>query len=119
MRLLANGLQIEVDDQGPASGRPLLLVMGLGMQLIAWPDALVAALVQQGFRVIRFDNRDIGLSQGFDEHGVPNMALAGLRYAMRLRVLEDRTTDEVCRELAITEDNLFVRLHRARRALAA
>lgn len=86
MRLLANGLQIEVDDQGPAGGRPLLLIMGLGMQLIAWPDALVAALVRRGFRVIRFDNRDIGLSQGFDEHGVPHMALAGLRYAMRLRV---------------------------------
>ena len=86
MKVHANGLQIEVDDQGPVDGKPLLLIMGLGMQLIAWPDELVQALVQRGFRVIRFDNRDIGLSQGFDEHGVPNMALAGIRYAMHLRV---------------------------------
>ena len=86
MRVLANGLQIEVDDQGPRDGRPLLLIMGLGMQLIAWPEELVQALIRRGFRVIRFDNRDIGLSQGFDEHGLPNMPMAMMRYALHLRV---------------------------------
>jgi pimeloyl-ACP methyl ester carboxylesterase len=86
MQVTANGLQIEVDVQGPADGQPLLLVMGLGMQLVAWPQALVDGLVARGFRVIRFDNRDAGLSQGFDAHGVPNMALAALRYFLRLRV---------------------------------
>ncbi len=86
MQVLANGLRIEVDDQGPRDGMPLLLIMGLGMQLIAWPQELVQALVQRGFRVIRFDNRDIGLSQGFDERGVPQMALAALRFSLRLGV---------------------------------
>jgi pimeloyl-ACP methyl ester carboxylesterase len=86
MKVHANGLQIEVDDQGPVGGRPLLMIMGLGMQLIGWPDELVQALVRRGFRVIRFDNRDIGLSQGFDDHGVPNMPLAAMRYALHLRV---------------------------------
>jgi pimeloyl-ACP methyl ester carboxylesterase len=86
MQVLANGLQIEVDVQGPAGGPPLLLVMGLGMQLVAWPQELVDALVARGFRVIRFDNRDAGLSQGFEAHGMPNMALAALRYFLRLRV---------------------------------
>lgn len=86
MRVLANGLQIEVDDQGPRDGRPLLLIMGLGMQLIAWPEELVQALIHRGFRVIRFDNRDIGLSQGFDAHGLPNMPMAMMRYALHLRV---------------------------------
>lgn len=67
MRIQANGIAIEVDDQGPATGEPILLIMGLGMQLLGWPDELVADLVSRGYRVIRFDNRDIGLSQGFDQ----------------------------------------------------
>ena len=54
MQIIANGLQIEVDDPGPAEqGEPILLIMGLGMQLIGWPDELVQMLVQRGFRVIR------------------------------------------------------------------
>lgn len=61
----ANGITIEYEEQG--SGEPLLLVMGLGGQLIDWPQALVDELAGHGFRVIRFDNRDIGLSTGFDD----------------------------------------------------
>jgi pimeloyl-ACP methyl ester carboxylesterase len=86
MKLAANNLQIEVDVQGLPGGEPLLLIMGLGMQLVAWPDELVADLVSRGFRVVRFDNRDIGLSQGFDHAGVPNLVQATLRHAMRLPV---------------------------------
>ena len=86
MKIQANGVRIEADDQGPPDGPVVLLIMGLGMQLIAWPRAMVQTLVRQGFRVVRFDNRDIGLSQGFDAAGVPNMALAGLRHAMHLPV---------------------------------
>ena len=57
-----NGISIEYDVHGDDDGEPLLLVMGLGGQLIAWPLEFVEALVARGFRVIRFDNRDIGLS---------------------------------------------------------
>lgn len=86
MRVRANGLDIEVDVQGPENGEPLLLIMGLGMQLVAWPQAFVDLLVARGLRVIRFDNRDAGLSQGFDALGVPNMPVAALRYVLRMRV---------------------------------
>ena len=86
MQISANGITLEVDDQGPPSGEPLLMIMGLGMPLVAWPDALVQMLVSRGFRVIRFDNRDIGLSQHFDACGLPNLAWAGMRYAMHLEV---------------------------------
>ena len=82
MRVPSNGLEIEVDDQGLASGEPLLLIMGLGMQLIAWPDELVQALVSRGFRVLRIDNRDAGLSTQMDRLGTPNVAWAALRHAM-------------------------------------
>ena len=60
--------------------------MGLGMQLLGWHEDFVASLVARGFRVIRFDNRDIGLSQSFDAAGVPNLALDSLRYALGMRV---------------------------------
>jgi pimeloyl-ACP methyl ester carboxylesterase len=62
------------------------MIMGLGMQLVAWPDGLVDLLVERGFRVIRFDNRDIGLSQRFDHLGVPNLAMAGIRHTLGLPV---------------------------------
>lgn len=86
MQIIANGVQIEVDIQGPEHGEPILLIMGLGMQLIGWPDELVQMLVQRGFRVIRHDNRDVGLSQGFDRLGVPNLMVEALRHRLRLRV---------------------------------
>lgn len=84
MQIVANGIAIEVDDQGPAGGEPLLLVMGLGMQLVAWPSALVQLLVARGFRVIRFDNRDAGLSQGFDTAGVPSLAWSAVRHTLHM-----------------------------------
>ena len=86
MRIVANGIAIEIDDQGLPSGEPLLLIMGLGMQIIGWPDELVQLLVARGFRVIRMDNRDIGLSQHFDHLGVPSLPWAALRYALHLPV---------------------------------
>ena len=60
----ANGITIEYDVRG--EGEPLLLVMGLGAQLIDWPADFVDLLVAEGFQVIRFDNRDAGLSTEFD-----------------------------------------------------
>lgn len=86
MQVSANGIQIEVEVHGPDSGEPLLMIMGLGMQLVAWPDGLVEQLVASGFRVIRFDNRDVGLSQPFDQLGMPNIPLAALMHTLRLPV---------------------------------
>src|SRR6187549_2276568 len=91
MQITANGVRLEVEDHGSPHGEPLLLVMGLGMQLLGWHEDLVALLVARGFRVIRFDNRDIGLSQSFDSGGVPNLALDSLRYAFGLRVKSPHT----------------------------
>jgi pimeloyl-ACP methyl ester carboxylesterase len=92
MQIKANGINIEVEDTGatPAdngTARPVvMLIMGLGMQLIAWPADLVQALVNAGYRVVRFDNRDIGLSQHFDDAGVTNILLAGLKARLGLPV---------------------------------
>ena len=100
MQIVANGIGIEVDDQGPANAEPLLLIMGLGMQLIGWPDDFVQLLVSRGFRVIRMDNRDAGLSQSFDHLGMPKLAIGALRHALHLQVnapygLHDMAADAV------------------------
>lgn len=90
MKLRANGVAIEVEDtgaDGSQEGRTVvLLVMGLGMQLVAWPPAMIQALTDAGLRVVRFDNRDIGLSQKFDEHGVPNLVWEALKHRVGLPV---------------------------------
>jgi pimeloyl-ACP methyl ester carboxylesterase len=69
----ANGITIEYDILGPADGEPLLLVAGLGMQMIRWSRPFRELLVNRGFRVIRFDNRDAGLSTHFDHAAVPDL----------------------------------------------
>lgn len=85
MQISANGISLEVDDQGPPGGPAVLLVMGLGMQLTGWPDELVADLVRRGLRVVRFDNRDIGLSQHFDDAGGAHVGLSAMRYLLHLQ----------------------------------
>ena len=86
MKIVANGLQIEVEDSGPGAAgerRPaVLLIMGLGMQLVVWPPDMVQALVNAGYRVIRHDNRDVGLSQRMESLGKPNLIWAGLQHKL-------------------------------------
>src|SRR5262245_14593448 len=75
-RARSNGLELEYEVLGPADGRPLLLIMGLGMQLGHWDDELCGLLVARGHRVIRFDNRDVGRSSWLDDAGLPSVAAA-------------------------------------------
>jgi pimeloyl-ACP methyl ester carboxylesterase len=73
------GIEIFYEDHGPAEAEVILLVMGLGAQLTLWPDELVEALVGEGFRVIRYDNRDIGLSQKMEGARAPSLPIQVLR----------------------------------------
>lgn len=104
MKIRANSINIEIEDSGAgpdAQGRPrpvVLLIMGLGMQLTAWPPALVQGLLDAGYRVIRFDNRDAGLSQKFEALGKPNMLWSGLKFRLGWRIqppysLQDMAAD--------------------------
>jgi pimeloyl-ACP methyl ester carboxylesterase len=79
-RAQANGIEIVYETIGDPSNPPLLLVMGLGMQLIHWDRELCELLAERGFHVIRFDNRDAGHSTQVDAP-VPNVmrAMAGLK----------------------------------------
>ena len=77
--LQANGLDIEYEVHGDPTNPALLLIMGLGVQLIHWDDGFVDELVRRGFYVIRFDNRDVGLSTKMESAGMADIAgvLAG------------------------------------------
>lgn len=69
----ANGLRLEYETFGDPAAPPLLLVMGLAGQMVAWDDEFCCRLAARGFRVVRFDNRDIGRSTWLDHEGVPNI----------------------------------------------
>jgi pimeloyl-ACP methyl ester carboxylesterase len=73
------GIEIFYEDHGDPAHEVILLVMGLGAQLTLWPDELVEALVGEGFRVIRYDNRDIGLSQKMEGARAPSLPIQLLR----------------------------------------
>ena len=65
-KVRANGIEIEYDTAGEPSKPPLLLVSGLGGQMISWDEASCSMLAGRGYWVIRFDNRDVGLSTSLD-----------------------------------------------------
>ena len=65
-QIRANGVSLEYDVSGPEDGAPFLLIMGFGTQMTGWPDEFRQMLTDAGMRVIRFDNRDVGLSQKWD-----------------------------------------------------
>ena len=96
----ANGIRIEYESFGSSDAPVIVLIMGLGMQLIAWPDPFCQKLAAAGFRVIRFDNRDIGLSTYFDDRGVPRMMWQFIKARIGLKVrapydLNDMAADTV------------------------
>ncbi|MEO2125289.1 MAG: alpha/beta hydrolase [Acidimicrobiales bacterium] len=72
-QLEANNLTFEYETFGDAEAPPVLFIMGLGAQMITWPAELCQAVADEGYRVVRFDNRDIGLSSYLDHLGDPDM----------------------------------------------
>ncbi|MGH8444300.1 MAG: alpha/beta fold hydrolase [Solimonas sp.] len=94
----ANGLTLHYEVSGAADAPPVLLIMGLGGQLISWPQAFCDVLLAAGYCVIRFDNRDIGLSTRLKALGKPDLLRAGIASTLRLPVrapyrLDDMATD--------------------------
>lgn len=69
----ANGLELAYEQLGDPGNSPVLLIMGLGSQMISWPDGFCEQLADRGFHVTRYDNRDTGLSTHFTEAGTPDM----------------------------------------------
>lgn len=94
---VSTGITLEYEVHG--EGDPLLLVMGLGGQLVAWPSSFIAGLVDRGFKVITFDNRDIGLSTKVDAAPPTKLQSAMVsisrRFAKSAYLLSDMAKDAV------------------------
>ncbi len=80
--LRCNGIDIEYETFGDDAAEPLLMIMGLGAQMILWDDEFCGQLAQRGHRVIRYDNRDVGLSGKLDHAGAPDV-MAGVQARRR------------------------------------
>ena len=82
----SNGLVLAYDSFGDPSAEPLLLVMGLGMQMTCWEEDFCRSLVARGYYVIRFDNRDIGLSTHLSQAGLPDIKALMMRALIGLDI---------------------------------
>jgi pimeloyl-ACP methyl ester carboxylesterase len=99
-QLNANGLTFEYDVFGQSGNPAVLLIMGIGTQMIAWPESLCQGLADRGFYVIRYDNRDVGLSSRLEDHPVPAvealmMAVAAGQVPPASYTLSDMAKDAV------------------------
>jgi len=105
-RIDANGITLEYETAGQTSDAPLLLIMGLGGQLINWDARFVDALADRGFFVVRFDNRDVGLSTWFDESGPADIRAVASDHSRAAYLLADMADDAAVMRL----QNQLVRL---------
>lgn len=104
--IAANRISIHYESLGSESDPPILLIMGLAVQMILWPDALCQLLVDKGFRVIRFDNRDVGLSTQLDHLGVPNIPIEYAKFMLRLPLKAAYLIDDMAADTAALIDAL-------------
>jgi len=91
-----NGVKIFYRDYGPVDGDPILMVHGLGAQLVHWPPHLITFLQAHNFRPITYDNRDVGLSSRF--LGTPSFALDYIKYFLRLPIKSEYTIDDMAND---------------------
>jgi pimeloyl-ACP methyl ester carboxylesterase len=92
-RARSNGIELEYEIRGDDAGRPLLLIMGLGCQMIHWDEEFCDLLAERGHRVIRYDNRDTGRSTWLTEAGVPDLARAMERQVEAPYLIDDMADD--------------------------
>jgi pimeloyl-ACP methyl ester carboxylesterase len=92
-RVEANGIELAYETFGDSGDPPVVLVMGLGTQMIAWPDALCEQIAGGGRYVVRFDNRDVGLSTHLDGRRAPDIKDILLRRKRPVYRIDDMAAD--------------------------
>lgn len=107
-RIQANGIELHVEERGSPRDPALVLVMGLGGQLTVWPEPLLRQLTDAGLRVIRFDNRDIGLSTKIEGRVRTPLPLSYARYKAGLPVEADYSLHDMARDLHAMLDALEI-----------
>ncbi len=102
-----NGVKIFYRDYGPVDGDPILMVHGLGAQLVHWPPHLITFLQAHNFRPITYDNRDVGLSSRF--LGTPSFVLDYIKYFLRLPIKSEYTIDDMANDGAKLLETLNIK----------
>lgn len=105
-RATCNGVELEYEVVG--DGEPMVLIMGIGAQLVMWPDELVDQLAGRGYRVVRFDHRDVGLSQKLDHLGKPDVRRSIVRGLLGLPVDAPYTLSDMADDVAGLMDHLGI-----------
>lgn len=105
----ANGIQLEYETFGEPSAPAILLIMGLGGQLILWPEAFCRALAKAGHYVVRYDNRDVGLSSKIEHAGKVKLFRAGVLATLRLPVSAPYNLDDMAQDALGLLDALKLR----------
>ncbi len=104
----ANGIELAYDEFGERGHPSILLIMGLGTQMIAWPEAFCRGLADRGFHVIRFDNRDIGLSEKIEGRPQPGVLLMVLASTLGLPIRTPYTLDDMAADAVGLLDELGI-----------
>ncbi len=108
MKARANGIELEYESFGNPADPTILLIMGLGAQLTLWPLPFVEALVERGFHVVRYDNRDVGLSTRLDHARPPRIGMLVLQRLLRLRPRVPYTISDMAADAAGLLDALGI-----------
>lgn len=108
MQIFVNDLRLEVEDTGERDRPAVLLIAGMSMQLIVWPDELVHEIHQAGYRVIRFDNRDMGLSQALDHLPTPQLLWFMLQQKMGLKPKAPYSVQDMAQDALAVLDHLKI-----------
>ena len=101
-----DGIELAYESMGAEDAPPVILIMGLGAQMHVWPTSLCQRLVDAGFRVIRFDNRDTGASTSLDEHGNPSLIRVWLGRRLKRKPRVPYTLKDMSRDVIALMDAL-------------
>ena len=104
----ANGIEIAYEETGDRTRPAILLIMGLGAQLTFWPEPLYHGLAREGFRVIRFDNRDMGLSTKFDDAPPVDILAAYAKLLRGEKIASPYALDDMARDAIGLLDDLAI-----------
>lgn len=103
------GINIHFQDTGKKTNPAIILVIGLGAQMTIWPDEFYFGLVKKGFRVIRFDNRDVGLSSQLSHYGKPSLFKSWLSTRLPVHSNAPYTLDDMADDVLALMSSLHIK----------
>jgi pimeloyl-ACP methyl ester carboxylesterase len=106
--ITANAVELYYEERGNPKGEPILLIMGLGRQMIAWPEAFMDELAKDGHRIILFDNRDVGLSTHFHDGPKPNLPMTLVANLLGLPIKQAYTLTDMAGDACALLDHLGI-----------